>query len=128
MKPITAILLLAVVVIGVVFLLVYSVGCSPQAQSFGAPLTETAVTPIGNILAHPEQFQGKAVRIEGKITDECPAGGWFMLRDETGTVYVNLHPSEIAIPQIVGRQVAAQGLVRKEGPQVEVIGKGVTLK
>jgi uncharacterized protein YdeI (BOF family) len=105
-------------------------GCSQQQQGklFGQPIREANLTPIGNILANPTQFAGKTVRIEGKITDECPAGGWFFLQDTTGTIYVNLHPSYFAIPQVRGHEVIAQGAVRKEGTQVEVIGEGVQIK
>jgi uncharacterized protein YdeI (BOF family) len=100
----------------------------PKISTFGQPISESMVTAIPNILAHPEQFQGKIVRIEGVITEECPAGGWFILKDQSGIIYVNLHPSEFAIPQVVGRHVVTQGLVRKEGTQVEIIGKGVQIK
>jgi len=105
-------------------------GCSQsqQGKTFGSPITETALTPIGTILANPEQFSGKTVKIEGKIMNECPAGGWFHLNDATGTIYVNLHPSEVAIPQVMGHKVIAQGRVRKEETQVEVIGEGVQIK
>ena len=103
-------------------------GCAQQGKSFGQPITEANLTPIGDILAKPEQFVGKTVRIEGKIMDECPAGGWFFLKDATGTIYVNLHPSYFAISQVRGHQVIAQGVVRKEGTQVEVIGEGVQIK
>ena len=102
-------------------------GCAPKSGRFGEPITEGAITPIGDILAHPEQFQKQPVKVAGKITDECPAGGWFFLQDETGLIYVNLHPSYFAIPQAVGRKAVAQGVVRKEGPQIEVIAKGVEL-
>ena len=127
MKTITVLALLAVV-IAAIFSAVCSSGCAPQGNVFGAPISEATVTPIGDILAQPQRFQDKTVRVEGKITQECPAGGWFFLQDATGMVYVNLHPSELAIPQAVGRQAVAQGVVRQEGPQVEIIGKGVQLK
>ncbi|MDD5044217.1 MAG: hypothetical protein PHH69_02120 [Candidatus Omnitrophica bacterium] len=97
-------------------------------KGFGQPITEQMVTPIGKILANPGQFAGKIVKIEGKITDECPAGGWFLLKDQTGVIYVDLHSSYFAIPQIRGKQVIAQGVVKKEGSQIEIIGEGVRLK
>jgi len=121
-------LMIVIALIAVAFLAVYIVGCSPKANVFGQPISETTVTSIGDIFKRAEQFQGKRVRIEGKITDECPAGGWFFLQDQTGTIYVNLHPSEFAIPQVRGQQVIAQGVVRREGTQIEVIGEGVQIK
>ncbi len=111
-----------------VFLAGYLFGCGPKEQIVGQPISETTITPIKNILLHPENFAAKAVRIEGKITDECPAGGWFMLKDQTGIVYVDLHASQLAIPQAVGHKAIVQGLVRREGPQVEIVGKGVQIQ
>ena len=106
----------------------FTSGCASQGKNFGQPITETTVVGIGDILSHPEQFDKKIVRIEGQITDECPAGGWFFLKDKTGLIYVNLHPSEFAIPQAIGKKAIAQGKVRKEGTQIEVIAQGVELK
>lgn len=103
-------------------------GCSKKAQIFGQPITESIVTPIGNILSNPNKFVGKTVKVAGKIVDECPAGGWFFLKDQSGNIYVNLHPSDIAIPQARGHEVVAQGVVKNEYNQLSVIGEGVELK
>lgn len=124
MKVIIAVVLIVVISLPAWFLS----GCGSKDGLFGQPITETSVTPIGDILAHPEQFDKKMLLIEGKIVEECPTGGWFMLKDETGIIYVNLHPSYFAIPQAVGHNVIAQGIVIKDGSQVSVIGKGVQLK
>lgn len=104
------------------------IGCTAKKGVYGQPLSETNVTSIGDILANPQQFDRKTVRIEGKIIEECPAGGWFMLKDTFGVIYVDLHPSYFAIPQVVGAKVAAEGTVKKDGPRVVVIGKGVEIK
>ena len=103
-------------------------GCGPKAGVYGKPLTETKTTPIAELFKEADKFAGKSVRLEGKIIQECPSGGWFMLKDDTGVVFVDLHPSEIAIPQAVNHRVAAQGKVKKEYSQVSVIGEGVDLK
>ena len=123
MKTIIAVALIAVVFSAFLFLF----GCGSKPGLYGQAITETNTTRIGDILAHPEQFKGKTVKIQGKIREECPAGGWFMLKDETGTVYVNLHPSDFAIPQASGHQAVAEGTVNKEGTQVSVIGKGAQI-
>jgi len=103
-------------------------GCGEKEKTFGQKITEGALTPIGDILSNPGRFEDKAVKIQGRVTDVCPAGGWFFLKDGTGTIYVNLHPSYFAIPQVRGSGAVAQGRVRKEGTQIEVIGEGVQLK
>ncbi|MCX5705704.1 MAG: hypothetical protein NTZ92_06590 [Candidatus Omnitrophica bacterium] len=103
-------------------------GCGPKPGVYGKAITETKTTAVSEISASPANFSGKDVRLEGKIVQECPAGGWFMLKDNTGVIFVDLHPTQIVIPQAVGRGVSAQGKVKKEGNQVSVVGEGVELK
>ena len=103
-------------------------GCAKKPGIYGSQLTQTKATPVAEILKQPNQFVGKVVRVEGKIVQECPAGGWFMLKDNTGVIFVNLHPTEIAIPQAVGSKIVAEGKVKKEDNQISVIGDGVELK
>lgn len=104
------------------------IGCTAKKGTYGQHISEMKITSIGDILAGPQQFDRKTVRIEGKIVEECPAGGWFMLKDASGIIYVDLHPSYFAIPQAVGSNVAAEGIVKKDGPRVIVVGKGVEIK
>lgn len=103
-------------------------GCGSKSGVYGKPLTENKSVAIAELLKKPDQFTGKSVRLEGKIIQECPAGGWFMLKDKTGVILVDLHPSEIAIPQAINHHAAAQGKVKNEYNQVSVVGEGVDLK
>ena len=121
-------LLLVFAVISSISILFVVYGCAKNPENYGSQLSQEKVTPVAEILKQSDQLAGKSVRLEGKIVQECPAGGWFMLKDDTGVIFVNLHPSEIAIPQAVGRSVAAQGKVKKEYSQVSVTGEGVELK
>jgi uncharacterized protein YdeI (BOF family) len=124
MKKITLILAL---ILGVSAGLIVA-GCGQKTGLYGKPLTETKATSVSELFKNPDNFAGKTVRVEGKIVQECPAGGWFMLKDNTGVIFVDLHPSQIAIPQAVNHSIAAQGKVKKESGQVSVIGEGVDLK
>lgn len=124
MKTIVAMALLIILSVAGLAL----VGCGAKTGVFGQPVSGTTITPIGDILARPEQFDKKTVLIEGRIIEECPAGGWFMLKDATGIIYVDIHPSYFAIPQAVGAEATAEGVVKKEGPRALVIGKGVRIK
>jgi hypothetical protein len=103
-------------------------GCGVKGSSYGEPITGQNIVRVGEILSHPEKYEKKTVLVEGGIIEECPVGGWFMLKDETAVVYVNLHPSYFAIPQALGRRVLVQGVVRKEGARVTLTGKGVTIR
>jgi uncharacterized protein YdeI (BOF family) len=124
MKRITSILVL---ILGVTVWFIVA-GCGRQIGIYGKPLSETKTTAVAELFKEPDKFAGKTVRVEGKIVQECPTGGWFMLKDDTGIVFVNLHPSDIAIPQAINHQISAQGKVKKEYNQVSVIGEGVDLK
>lgn len=103
-------------------------GCGAKSGVYGKSLIETKVTAVAEIFKEPARFVGKTVRLEGKIVQECPAGGWFMLKDDTGVIFVNLHPSQIAIPQAVNHRLVVQGKVRNDSSQISVIGEGVELK
>ncbi|MEI8349557.1 MAG: hypothetical protein WCI77_05345 [Candidatus Omnitrophota bacterium] len=116
------------VLVSVFSLLFVLSGCGPNPGIYGKPLTETKATAIASVLKAPDKFIGHVIRLEGKIIQECPAGGWFMLKDDTGVIFVDLHPSEIAIPQAVNHRVAVQGKVKNDSSQVFVIGEGVELK
>ncbi len=71
----------------------------------------SAVTPIGDILNKPSDYDGKTVTIEGKITLECGSGCWFNLADESGIIYVDIAPNNLVIPQKVGSKAKVTGVV-----------------
>ena len=121
-------LLLVFAVISSISILFVVYGCTKKHEIYGSQLSQNKVTPAAEILKQPDQFAGKDVRLEGNIVQECPVGGWFMLKDDTGVIFVNLHPTQIAIPQAIGRSVATQGKVKKEYNQISVVGEGVDLK
>jgi hypothetical protein len=53
-------------------------GAAPAGTPYGAGVKLAAATPIDTILSDPKAYQGKAVRVEGMITDVCPRRGcWF---------------------------------------------------
>lgn len=52
-------------------------------KTFGAGVSVAEVTSISKILAAPEAFKGKTVKVEGMVTDVCPKRGcWFELAGE----------------------------------------------
>jgi hypothetical protein len=103
--------------------------CAKKA-GYGQKTTTTTTTitqvKVKDILS--KAYTGKDVSFEGKITLECGSGCWFNLEDGTGKVYVDLLPSNFAIPQWVGKSVVVNGKVIEEDGEVKVIAKGVTLK
>jgi len=118
--------LLIVAVLGLV-LTIY--GCSKKdSGKYGQGISNYTLTKIGDILKDAKSFDGKTVTIEGKIIDECPTGGWFDITDQTGVIYVDLHPSDVAIPQRVGGRVMVEGKVLVRDNKPIIVGTGVELK
>jgi uncharacterized protein YdeI (BOF family) len=104
-------------------------GCSKKdSGKYGQGISNYTLTKIGAILKDAKNFEGKNVTIEGKIIDECPAGGWFDITDQTGVIYVDLHPSDVAIPQRVGGRVMVEGKVLIRDNKSMIVGTGVELK
>jgi uncharacterized protein YdeI (BOF family) len=85
-------------------------GPAPVSPPGTGNLTATTVK-IADILKNPAAYNGTAVIVQGKITNECGSGCWFMLDDGTGTLYIDLAPNNFVIPQLRGTQVVATGTI-----------------
>jgi len=94
---------------------------TPQAPEEEGP----KVLKIADILEKPEGYQGQAVIVEGKIISECGSGCWFTLNDGTGTIYIDLKPSNLVIPQKRGAFARVYGQVVREGSDTYLIGTKV---
>ena len=110
------------------------VGCgakkagTAKSNAYGKAIpADMAVTTAKEILTNPQAWEGKDVLVAGKITSECPSGGWVWVQDSTGQVYVNMHPTNVFIPQRVGKMVRAMGKVVLESGQPSVVGYGLEL-
>jgi uncharacterized protein YdeI (BOF family) len=80
---------------------------------------------IAEILQAPKGFDGKTVVVEGKIASECPSGCWFTLKDGNATIYIDLNPSNLVIPQRKGSNARVTARVITEGSDVYLIGTKV---
>lgn len=110
------------------------VGCGAKAGGtaksnvYGKVIpADMAVTTAKTILDNPQAWEGKDVLVAGKIVSECPSGGWVWLQDSTGQVYVNMHPTNVFIPQHVNGRVRAMGKVVLDSGQPSVVGYGLEL-
>ena len=82
---------------------------------------------IADILQNASAYEGKMVVIEGMIETECPSGCWFIVNDDTGSVYVDILPSNFVIPQKRGEDAKVYGeVVVKDGDPM-IIGKMVEI-
>lgn len=123
MRPLGLLLLilLLTIVIGSI------VGCG-GGEKFGEEITVIEITKIKDILIDPDKYVSKTIRVEGKIIRECPSGCWFYLKDDTGTIYVNILPSGFAIPQKVGAKAVVEGKLESKEGRIEIVGKGVEIR
>jgi len=113
----------------------FVVGCgaktrgTAKSNAYGKAIpADMAVTTAREILTNAQAWEGKDVLVAGKITSECPSGGWVWVQDASGQVYVNMHPTNVFIPQHVGGNVRAMGKVVLESGQPSVVGYGLELK
>lgn len=97
---------------------------APQ-QPKETPQPAVQAAKIGDILSKPDNFVTTNVVIEGRIISECGAGCWFTINDGTGTIYVDLAPSNLTIPQKRGAFARVYGKVVARGGDVYIIGEKV---
>ena len=81
--------------------------------NLGEGVTLDEATAIHAILADPDAFIGKTVRIEGGVLDVCPMKGcWVELGDEEVGIRVKVEDDVIVFPaDSKGKIMAAQGVV-----------------
>lgn len=88
----------------------------PPGDDFGAGLTLHDTTPLSEVVAHPERFEGKPVLVRGRITDVCQMKGcWTVITDDTVSVRVRFHDYGFFLPKNATRRDAiVEGLVKTE--------------
>ncbi|MFA5146830.1 MAG: DNA-binding protein [Candidatus Omnitrophota bacterium] len=102
-------------------------GCG-RLETYGEKISNRNVTAIKNIVMHPQDYEGKAVTVEGRIALVCETGCWFNLEDEGAAIYTDLAPSGFAIPQNVGRKAIAEGRISIESGKLILTARGVEIR
>lgn len=102
-------------------------GCSGgnRSEKYGVDITEKETTNVKDILTNSDEFLNQTVRLEGKIVRECSSGCWFFLKDNTGTIFVDINPSGLSIPPKVGKKVVVEGVPESKNGRISIVGKGV---
>lgn len=89
-----------------------------EAKKYGKPLTLTQETKISEILASPDKFNGKRVRVSGVALDVCDERGcWVKLAsDKKGqTLLFKVDDGVIIFPaSIRGSRMVAEGVFSKK--------------
>ena len=82
---------------------------------YGAGVTLVANTSMAEILAHPDVWAGKRVRVEGEVADVCQmAGCWMEVKSDEGkTMKFKVTDGQIVFPKdSKGKHAVAEGTVR----------------
>ena len=86
-----------------------------SCTTYGTGVTLETVTPVAKIVAAPEAWAGKTVRVEGVVHEVCPmAGCWltFVPEPGAGELRVKVEDGEIVFPLSTrGQRASAQGEV-----------------
>lgn len=86
------------------------------AETYGQGVQITEPTPIAAIVADPDAWIGKSVRVEGRVTDVCPMKGCWMELAEEGSghvVRIKVDDGVIVFPSdAAGRPAVAEGVVK----------------
>ncbi len=82
-------------------------------KTYGAGVKEAETTSLAKILANPDAYVGKTVRIEGKVADVCPMKGcWMELEEQGGAnrLRVRVEDGVIVFPvDAKGKSAVAEG-------------------
>lgn len=85
-----------------------------EKQVYGAGVSGTEVTSISTILDRPDDYQGRLVRVEGRVVDVCRHMGCWIEVEETsgGRIRVKVDDGVIVFPSTsLGRTTIAEGRV-----------------
>lgn len=90
-------------------------GATVEGKAYGAGVKLAAATPIADILKDPAAFQGKTVRVEGRIADVCPKRGcWMELAGENAgeKMRFKVEDGDMVFPmEAKGQYAVAEGVV-----------------
>lgn len=98
-------------------LLVLALDLTAATLNLGAPLQVKKATPIATLMQSPDGYVGKAVQVEGRITEVCQKEGcWMLLVDDASgkSVRIKVKDGEIVFPKDGnGRKAVAEGVFTK---------------
>jgi hypothetical protein len=81
---------------------------------YGEGVTEGEVTSAAAVLANPEAYEGRVVRVRGVVVDVCrKMGCWIEVESvEGGRIQVKVEDGVIVFPEtVVGKGALAEGIV-----------------
>lgn len=102
-------------------------GCSAERYGSGID-TGSAQIKVKDIFLD-RNYIGRTVTLEGSIASQCGSNGcWFVLRDDTGQIFVNLAPNNMTIPPRMNKLAKVTGTVYPVQGELQVIAQGVEVR
>jgi len=95
-------------------------------EKFGAGIDPSAPqVTVQDILLQP-QLMDKKVTVQGTVYTQCESNGcWFVLKDDTAQIYIDLSTNNFQLPPMPGRKVKATGTVTARQNNLLLIAQGV---
>lgn len=95
--------------------LAFLLSTAPQspAGTYGKGVTEAQAVKLDELMAHPEKYLGKKVRVQGVVADVCPrAGCWFKVGESPRkTITFKVKDGEMVFPvSAKGHKADAEGV------------------
>ena len=88
-----------------------------DGKIFGKGVTGAEVVKVSELMAHPDKYVGKLVRVEGLITDVCAKGGCWMNSagdKELQSIRIKVSDGDIVFPlEAKGKGALAEGTFTK---------------
>lgn len=127
----TILILCAAILAAAIVLAVWRL--SGREDHFGKPFAGMPAASITEIIARPDEFVGRQVRIRGRLQGQCPATGcWFNLVDpadpKAQELKVEMGDVTPRLPARVGRVATVEGQLIKYGAGYEFVGVAVTFE
>jgi hypothetical protein len=99
---------------GLLVLTIVAGGFAADATSYGEGAGEGELTSIAEIVATPERFEGREVRVQGEVTGVCQMMGcWMELESGGATVRIKVEDGVIVFPaEALGSRAVARGTVQ----------------
>jgi hypothetical protein len=102
-------------------LLMLSAATIAAEEKYGAGVTLKEATPIERLLATPDEYLGKTVRVDGRVEAVCDMMGCWMNLSEAAsgkTIQVKVDDGVIVFPVAAkGRSASAEGVFEKVTPE-----------
>jgi len=96
---------------------------APEGKNYGKAMTDADIVPISRIMAKPDDFVGKTVKVSGRVISVCAKRGcWMELAgdEEFQSMRIKVEDGVIVFPMdAIGHEAVAEGVFTKHDLTLE---------